>query len=458
MKEFNKFYFEGFSFDNENLIAKFNYSFDKELFFEEKIDFSSKDFLLRKDLDLEIINNILFHIHIALGISYYKFFPTKDLVLETGVLDDFQTDFWKKFYINGLGEFFYKNNLNPNLFVNFIYENKKFFQKKEFEVSQKYLVPVGGGKDSIVSIELLKKMGKNMDLVTFAVNDNILYENTAKNSGLKRLFIKREMPKNILEVISLGYYNGHVPITGMIAFVLELASYLYDYKYIILSNELSANFGNTIFFGVSINHQWSKSLDFEKDFGEYVEKYISKKVKYFSILRPFYELRIAEVFSKVAKKYFNSFSSCNTNFKIFNKKENKINNNYWCNSCPKCAFVYSILRPFLTKEETLEIFKKELYEDKSLEKLFRELLGISGIKPFECVGTNEEVILSMKMILDKWKGKLPYILEIFKNEVYNKMTKSDFEKLKQKILTADFESNMVEKELLEKLEKLDFLV
>jgi hypothetical protein len=133
----------------------------------------------------------LFHIHLALGISYYKYFPTKNLVVETGKIDEFQTQFWRKFYLNGLGEFFYRNNFDPSEVLHFSSNSQKSYQKIDFETTEKYLVPIGGGKDSIVSLEILKQLNKKIDLVTFGVNDNVLYTNTAEISGNKRLFVKR---------------------------------------------------------------------------------------------------------------------------------------------------------------------------------------------------------------------------------------------------------------------------
>ncbi len=452
MRQYQNFYFENFSFDINTWEAKFIYSFDEDIFFEEKIYFFDSHFPLREKLDIQIIENILFHIHIALWISYYKSFLSKNLVLKTGKINQSQINFWKKFYLHGLGEFFYKNKINPEGLLNFSSISEKQYQKLDFTVNEKYLVPVGGWKDSIVSIELLKQMWQTIDLVTFAQNDNILYENTAQNANLKRLFIQRQLSKNISEVNTLWAYNWHVPITWMIAFILELASYLYDYKYIVLSNEKSANFWNTIYYGFEINHQWSKSLEFEKDFWEYVGEYISSDTQYFSLLRPYYELKIAELFAKFWKKYFTNFSSCNTNFKIFKKD---VKNTYWCNSCPKCAFVYSILRPFLSHEETISIFWKELYEETSLETLFRELAGISGIKPFECVGTNEEVVFAMNKALEKFPKKLPFILEIFQKEVQSKMSLEDFENIRKKVLIADFDNQIIPENLIKELKKYE---
>lgn len=454
-KEYNNFYFEKFEFDEKTLVADFYYSFDKELEFKETINFSCENFTIRNDLNIEIIKNILFHIHLALWISYYKFYLTKDLIVESWKLDENQINFWKKFYINWLWEFFFRNNIDISELLNFKNSpNSKKYEKIDFEVNDKYLVPVGWWKDSIVSIELLKKFWKKIDLVTFAVNDNILYENTAQISWLKRLFIKRKLSENIMEVVNSWAYNWHVPITWIIAFVLELASYIYDYKFIVLSNEFSANFWNTFWQGIEVNHQWSKSLDFEKTFGDYVSRYISNDVKYFSLLRPFYELKIAELFTKYWKKYFEKFSSCNVNFKVFKKESIEIKNqSFWCLECPKCAFVYTILRPFLSKEETLKIFSRELFEDEKLEQLFRELAWISWIKPFECVWTNEEVVLAMKMSLKNWQWELPYILKIFSNEIDSNMTEKDYKKLEEKILNWHFLENLICEDLIEMLKK-----
>ncbi len=446
VKEFKNFYFERYDFDVATMEASFFYSFDEEIFFEEKICFWDENFSVRKDFDREILDGLLFHVHLALGMSYYKFFPTKNLIVKTAKIDEYQQNFWKKMYLNGLWEFFYTNNFDPTEVAIFESQSEKIFLKKDFWVQEKSLVAIGWWKDSIVSIELLKNAGKDFDLVTLAVQDNILYQNTQKIAGKKRLSLERKF-QDYSHLLQEWYYNWHVAITWMIAFVLEVAAYLYEYKNIVLSNEKSANFWNIFWKWIEVNHQYSKSLQFEKDFWEYVENYMTANVKYFSFLRPFYELKIAELFAKYGKKYFKEFSSCNTNFKIFKEKYQKNHTWYWCLECPKCAFVYAILRPFLTKEETFDIFGEELYEKKSLEKLFRELLGISGIKPFECVGTNEEVIFAMKKSLDTWKWKLPYILEIFALEVDKNMSENDYKKLEEKIMIPDFSQDIIPEDL-----------
>jgi len=446
--KYTTFFFESFHFDTRTLEATFVYHFDNTLFFREKIYFQDEHFPLREQLDSRIIDNFLFGIHLALGISYYKFFPTKNLVVRSGKLDWFQKDFWEKFYRNGLGEFLFTNHINPTELFQFTSESEIVHKKIDFDVSEKYLVPVGGGKDSIVTVELLQRAGIDADLFTFASKDHILYQYTQEISGKNRLFIRRKLSENIKEVIDSWAYNGHVPISGMIAFILQMCAYLYDYQYIVMSSERSANFGNTVYFWQEINHQRSKSFEFEEHFRTYTRRYLSEKIEYFSLLRGWYEGKIAHVFSRIGKQYFGKFSSCNTNFTILSTKKDA---HLWCGKCPKCAFVYAILRPYLTEEETFQIFGKELYEDKSLEPLFLELLGISGHKPFECVWESEEVVLAVYEAMtkvEKWKKNPPFLFAILQKELQWIQEENMLENIHTKIHSFHSEWHLIPSHLL----------
>ena len=117
------------------------------------------------------------------------------------------------------------------------------------------------------------------------------------------------------QVFQKHKYDGHIPISAIYAFLGIFYAVLYRYSYFVVANEYSSNFGNIKYKGKTINHQWSKSSEFEDMFSDYVYNFISPDVKYFSLLRPFYEIRIAEIFSNY-KKYFPYFSSCNKNFKL----------------------------------------------------------------------------------------------------------------------------------------------
>ena len=436
MKSFSKFYFKKFEFNSSNLEAKFFYCFDNNVFFEEIIYFDCKLFEVRKNLDLDFIKNILFNIHIALWISYYKLFPTEQLIVESGFLSDFQINFWKKFYLNWLWEFLFTNKIEPKWLFNFICKSDKKYFKKDFDFKNRALVSIWWWKDSIVSIELLKKNNLNFDLFVFWKNDE-LKKNTGKVAKKNILLINRQISKILFKLNKQWYYNWHIPITWLIAFVKILTWYLYNYKYLILSNEKSANFWNTSWKWLVINHQYSKSLEFEKDFKEYLTKYISWGIKYFSLLRWMYETKIAEIFYNLWKKYFKYFWSCNWNFKI----NWVIYKKYWCNNCSKCVFIFCILRPFLNKKEVIQIFWEDLFENKNLENIFRELWWMSWIKPLECVWTNEEVIYSISKSLDKYcLSRLPFILNIFKKEIsinYDNKKLLNIEKKLEQIYNED---------------------
>ena len=411
MKEFNTFYFERFKFDKNSLKASFFYSFDEKEFFEEIIDFKNLDFKLRENIDLEIINNLLYHLHIALWISYYKLFPTKDLIIKSGFLDDKQINFWKKFYKNWLWEFFIKNNFDFKDILNF--ENfiptisnkiwKKIIIKKLRDFS---LLMWWGGKDSIVSSIILEEKNKNFDAFVFGKIDKIK-EDSLKILWKNTMLVKRELSENLFEFNKKWYYNWHVPITWIIAFVSLVSAYLYNYKNIVLSNEASACEENITWKWLKINHQYSKSEEFEKDFRKYVKNYIWD-FNYYSILRDKFELEIAEIFAKKASKFFHYFSSCNKNFKINWKKQDK----RWCCNCEKCAFVYLILWVYLEEEQLIEIFWENLFENKNLLNTYKWLLWFNEHKPFECVGTFEESRIAFKKNIERYKKKnLPYILQ-----------------------------------------------
>lgn len=407
MQQFHNFYIHTPEFDEQNRKVVFHYSFDESEYFQETLSLSDT-FSFREEKDALTIENILFHVSIAFGISYYKLFPTKNIIVDSGTLSQEQKDYWRDFYVQGLWEFFYTNNIDFTKLCYFTSTSTQERKKREFTLSKKTLLPIGWGKDSIVSSLLLE--WKEVTPFIFGKIDAIkqgfldIYWNP-------ELLIERQLDPKLFEMNAQGYYNGHVPITGLISFFLTFVCYIYDYKFIVFSNEKSADSWNTDFHGESINHQYSKSSNFREGFSDYIREYISWEISYNSLLWEYYEIEIAKIFAEKGKKYFDVFSSCNKNFSIQKQTSQR-----WCNNCPKCLFVYMILRPFLSKTETLQIFWEELYERKDLENLFLETIWVSGIKPFECVGEVDEAKLAAYMSIEKFE-KLPYLLEVFQNTI-----------------------------------------
>lgn len=210
---------------------------------------------------------------------------------------------------------------------------------------------------------------------------------------LEQIFIiEREIDPLLLKVNAKGYLNGHTPFSAMLAFYTVLAAHLTQTRDIALSNESSANEATIV--GTEINHQYSKSLEFERDFQYYVAHFMNDCAHYYSHLRPYSELQIAQFFAQY-EQYHAVFRSCNAG-----SKENK-----WCCNCSKCLFAYIILSPFIEDEKMIQIFGEDLLNKESLVHYFDQLVGWEDTKPFECVGTVEEVNQAIQMIMESRKDK-----------------------------------------------------
>lgn len=401
--KYKSFIFEKYELDKPKNEIRFYYSLAGKINFTETLKFGSAPAWDR--VNFELLNTVLFNLHLALGISYFKTYCPGKMIIKSGRLTREQAAFWNKLYAKGLGEFFYKNKIDWRGLINFPVSQETKSSPIEYWPSDKSLVSLGGGKDSIVTAELLKK--HKQDFTLFNLRDSQTQAAVAKIIGKKRIIIDREIDKKLFKLNKAGAYNGHIPISAIYSFTVMLAAAVYDYKYIIFSNERSANYGNLKYLGQTINHQYSKTYEFEKDLAGYIHKFISQEIKYFSLLRQWPELKIIKTFSNY-KKYFKVFSSCNKNFRLTGKTGQN-----WCGQCAKCAYSFSQLAAFLPRRQVIKIFRKNLYADKSLLNLYLELLGEKNFKPFDCVGTPAEVRLAMSIAAKKGEFKNDFIIKYF---------------------------------------------
>lgn len=373
------FYYKNYEFDAKTGVLLFQYE-SMGYKFDETITFPGAPFTLtqaqKKALDL-----IFFYAHIAFGISYYKAFLNPEVVLESGTLTKEEANFFNTFYINGLGEFSVKNNVDIR--IAFPYQEIQR-EKFQFNLKNRALVPVGGGKDSCVTIELLRAAEKQTAAISLGNPRPI--QDCVRVAQIPHIVMTRKISPVLLELNQFGQVlNGHVPITGLISFLLWAAAVLYDYKYVAMSCERSANSGNMVKNGRFINHQYSKSLDYERDFYTLTSA-VHPEFRYFSLLRPYSEAHIAKLFACLCKPYFDVFTSCNKAFKLDATKRL----DRWCGVCDKCRFVFLILAPFVDKGKLIEIVGNNPLNDISQLNGYKELLGLSGHKPFECVGETAE--------------------------------------------------------------------
>jgi len=408
-----KFIFKGYKSKIEKGEVSFHFSLqlpEKNIDFIEKISFPPVNSRIPPALFRSILNNLM----LILGISYWKTYCPKEIIIKPNFLTKEQANFWNTVYTKGLGEFFYKNKIDFRGLVEFPYVGNVQEKIITFARKERVLLGLGGGKDSIVASEMLKSQNKPFDV--FTVGTSLIQEHVAKIMKKNPIVIMRHLDPKLFELNKISdVYNGHIPISVIYAFLGLMASLFYNYNKIVVGNEKSANYGNVEYLGQTINHQWSKSEEFENLLREYVKKFITLDVSYSSILRNMNELEVTREFAKYPK-YFKVFSSCNANFKISPSTALRTNpQRIWCGKCAKCLFVFTLLAGFISKEELLGIFGNNLFEDKTLLKTFKELLGLENFKPFECVGTPEEMRFSLEKVSEKGEFSKTPLMEFFTN-------------------------------------------
>jgi len=396
----------------------------------------------KETIPQELLEKLLNNCLLMLGISYWKLYCPKDIQIASFSLSKEQADFWNKVYTKGLGEFFYENQIDYRELINFPFDTAKIDEAVTvFPRQNRTLLPVGGGKDSIVAAELLKKAEKPFTVLTLysGVSRSPAQKAVAQEIGEQTLVVKRLIDPQLFELNKRSdIYNGHVPAVAMHSWVSIFLAALYDYTYVIFSNEESASYGNVEFYGEIVNHQWSKSLEFEKMLQKYLNTFVTQDIVYFSLLRPFSEIKITQLFSEYPR-YLASFVSCNKGYRIATE-----GNTGWCGECPKCAFVFVMIAAFLPKEKVLSVFGKNLFDDESLVSLYKELLGLEAFKPFECVGTPEEVRLALFKAWERGEWKESIIMKLFIADVLPRMQNNKEQEehlftLQEKSMPQEFE-------------------
>jgi len=368
-----------------------------------------------KNIEISVLDNLVFNLGMIEMFSYWKVVCSKKIIVKAGKLDAKQIKWWKDILLNGMGQYFYENKIDftGSDFVEIV-SSGSLKVKKGKASGKGILIPIGGGKDSAVTLELMQKFKKDVDC--FALNPVSNVKEMFKVSGYKKMIVvERKIEEKLLLLNRKGYLNGHTPFAAYLSFLTVLVSVLFNKKFVVFSNEDSSNEGNVKWLGHEINHQYSKTYDFEKKFREYCSSYLVNGLEYFSVLRLLYEIQIARVFSYM-KDYFPVFLSCNEAQKTYSGTKKKTGK--WCGACSKCLFVYMILYPFISKDELFSIFGSDLFEKKELLPILKELIGEREVKPFECVGTRKEALVAL--YLSYKKGESSYLLKYFENNILPK--------------------------------------
>ncbi len=342
-------------------------------------------------------------LHLVAGVSYYKAGIPAALEIENGVPDAAAAELLDALYLHGLAEFAYRNGVDLRGRIRFPRDVQSGTPAAPLleggEPASRTLVPIGGGKDSLVVVEALKAIGA--DATAVWVGASPLIAGVAARTGLPMLNLARELSPVLFEYNRAGAWNGHVPVTAINSATLTCAAVLYGFDAIAFANERSASAATLEYEGQQVNHQWSKGRDFEAVFAAYLRSHVAAGLDYFSLLRPFSELAVTRAFAKSGAAYFDSFSSCNRNFRISGPKPV----DRWCGQCPKCHFVFLALAPFLPKPRLLKIFGRNLLDDETHAAGFDALIEYRDHKPFECVGEGAEAraALAARAARPEWR-------------------------------------------------------
>jgi UDP-N-acetyl-alpha-D-muramoyl-L-alanyl-L-glutamate epimerase len=363
-------------------------------------------------------------VYLLAGVSYYKTAAPPLIDLGPTALTAPERGFLRDFYVSGLAEYAYRNHIDLSSLRITAPEAREsdnrgaigpwLSQPREPERAGagrsgaghagaehgeaehagrglRPLIPFGGGIDSIVTLEGMRRHSADAALfVVSRAGDRFnAIEWPAAVSGLPVVRAGRKIDPQLMRSAELGFLNGHVPVTGIISAIAVLAAVLSGRDAVIMSNEWSASVPTLEDNGQQVNHQWSKSADFEAGFRALLRADPAGLPDYFSALRDRTELWVGERFAGLTQ-YHATFRSCNRAFHLDTTRRLA----YWCGQCDKCCFIDLILAPFMSAGQLRAVFAAgggggEPLGDPALKPRFETLLG-SGTKPFECVGEVSE--------------------------------------------------------------------
>ena len=412
------------AFDAATGVAQLVYAFDDSPELIETITVPGAPFVL-DDARRDAVERALRLLHLITGVSYYKAAVPQNIAIESYAIDADTAALLELIYVNGLGEFAYRNGLDLHGRIRFPHvasaDAVAATPTLDFPVpvpACRALTAIGGGKDSLVTIEALRSAG--IDQTVTWIGGSQLIAACASRTGLPTLNVGRQLAPQLFDYNRAGAWNGHIPVTAVNSSILVFAALLTGHDQVVFSNERSASYGSLIEGTGEVNHQWSKGWAFEDAFGRHVTTHIQPSLHYYSLLRPLSELAVARKFAQI-DRYDAHFSSCNRNFHILGERPA----NRWCGICPKCHFVFLALAPFMPKPRLMGIFGRNLLDDPAQAPGFDALLEFEDHKPFECVGEGRESRAAMASLAQRPEWREDALVERFAREIAPQLDAGD---------------------------------
>ena len=409
-------------FDPGTGIAQLVYAFDDGQELVETVTIPGAPFVLDA-ARAQAAERALRLLHLVAGVSYYKAAVPPEIGIESYEIDADTATLLETIYLNGLGEFAYRNGLDLHGRIRFPHVAGVDAQAPALGLREHALVAIGGGKDSLVSIEALRHAG--VEQTVSWVGGSQLIAACAARTGLPTLNIGRQLAPQLFDYNRQGAWNGHIPVTAINSAILVLAAVLHGVDHVVFSNERSASYGSLIVSDdgtttSEVNHQWSKGWAFERAFGDHVQRHVAADLHYYSLLRPLSELAVARQFAR-SDRYDAHFSSCNRNFHILGERPV----NRWCGVCPKCHFVFLALAPFMPKPRLVGILGRNLLDDPAQTEGYDALLEYQDHKPFECVGEGRESRAALAALAQRPEWREDALVERFAREIRPQLDADD---------------------------------
>jgi hypothetical protein len=376
-------------------VVELGYALDEQITFTERFQLP-----VAGELGAEArgrVDGLVALLHWVAGVSYFKTAAPLEVRCDSGDPPPATARLLEALYSEGLGEFAYVNRLQGLPRPRFPHGDAPPAAEPPGE-PRRVLVPVGGGKDSAVAVEIVRRSG--LDMALFSVGDAVPIARTVAAAGLPWLLARRQLDPALARLNDAGALNGHVPVTAIIACVALLTAALTGFDAVALANERSASSGSVVWDGVEINHQFSKSFAAELLLRDALAE-ADGRLQLFSVLRPASELAIARAFARL-QRYHGAFTSCNAIFRL----DERLRASSWCCQCPKCRFVYLILAPFSDPAQLHAIFGRDLLDEDQQYEGFALLTASGGPKPFECVGEEQESVAAIRLLArdPRWSG------------------------------------------------------
>jgi len=389
-QKYPTFYYKSFDYQitPQGLEIEFEFQTAPDLSFHPRLVIPHLTRAQFERVGIARMESYLFHLGLVEMLSYWKLTASPQIVIEAGSLNADQLEWWQTLLLKGLGEYFFVNQIDftqPN-FVHLSCTNAINASPEPLSETLKLptdlasiLIPIGGGKDSAVTLDILQPYARqrSLHLSTLMINPTPAAQKMADLSGIQdKILVHRQLDPLLFELNEQGYLNGHTPFSALAAFTSVMIAELYGLQAIAVSNERSSNEGNVIYQGVEINHQYSKTYEFERSFQLYCQSFFPGAPHYFSFLRPLFELQIAQLFATLTES--NQRQVIRTTFRSCNRGQKT---NSWCGECSKCLFAYVILSPFIDQAELATMFGTNLLADESLWPIALELMGKGENKP-----------------------------------------------------------------------------